>query len=368
MFGQVAIGYPASSIAADAVRINIPNVCNPGGFQQIPGYRDYFISRILGNGGPCPAVQHEHGGVALFQMDWGSHTLNFLRLLFPPLTDVDAGGRLAKVVNAYDPSVTSYNGELWVAFECATGTTATCVGPLNWNKGAIDPNRTTEVVLGIDADRKSGFGYSASIPEILVFRGRIYLYWAAIKARNSDHVWEDVTIRGMELQQERSGLRRMWGVRSGGRPVASHDPARNLEVVSLDRADPYSNQSLDLKGVYADQNFVYVIVARGGRGPSGTETCVNPHGTSYGCFRLQILRSSQPLGTDVFDQHPLVAPSLPLNPAAYQRPFIAPDGTLNILGTFLNPPRETESMLSFPSKTGNFTVSYRLPLARLQFK
>jgi hypothetical protein len=365
-----AFGQAASMLAENGIEFSVPNTCNSTVFAQIPGHRDYFLGRIRGNGGPCPSSQRELPGVALFQMDWSSHTLNFRRVVVQPSTMISAGRKPTRIHHAYDPSVAAYRGELWVAFECATGASSTCVGPLDWNTGTIDPRRITEAVRGVDADPRSGFAYTASTPNIFVFGGRLYVYWSAIKIRKADHNWEQITIRGMELREEPAGLRRMWGAGSGEAPVAAYDPARNIEVAGLDPADPYSNQSIDIKGVYIDENNIYLMTSLGGKGPGEAATCVNGRGTSHGCWRLQIFRSSNPLQPDGFNRHPLIAPKLPLNPASYQRSFVAPDGTLYVVGGFKNPAdnRRVANMLYVPSKTGSFVIAYPLPVARLQFK
>jgi hypothetical protein len=361
------IAQPHLSFVEDGIEVTVPNTCNSVVFVQVPTHPDFFLGRIAGsNGGRCPEVREQLSGIALFKMDWNTHTLKLDKQVFRPLTPISG----ATVHHAFDPSIVSFNGELWVSFECATGYTSACVGPFDWATASIDPRRTTAPVLGIDADQKSGFFYSASVPNLCVFEDRLYVYWSAIKVRLADKTPENITIRGMELAREPSGLRRMWGRGSGASPVASHDPAHNTEVVGLDLGDAYSNQAVDLKGVYATQSQIYLIAALGGKGLDGSGTCVNATGTSYRCWRMQIFRSSAPLGTDIFNMHPLVSPELPINPAAYQRPFIAPDGTLRILGQFYTPrvtdPGRHNRIINFHN--GGKLTSYPFPLDQLKFK
>lgn len=352
----------------------MPDTCNSVVFAQIPGHPDYFLGRIRGNPGSCLSTERQLWGIALFRMDWNTNTLIFRKEVFRPSTvvsaGVSAGATAVRVHHSFDPSVVSYKGELWVAFECATGHTSTCVGPLDWNTASIDPSRTTVVVQGNDADPRSGLLYSASVPNIFVFHNRLYVYWSAVRIRRAGRIWRQITIRGMQLAQEPSGRRRIWGAGSPGVPVASHDPARNVEVLGLNPADPYANQSADVKGVYADRNYVYLITSLGGTGPDGRATCLNPRGTSFGCYRMQIFRSPSPLGRDVFNPHPLVSPMLPLNPAAYQRPFTAPGGTLRILGMFYNAKAQypqARNLMHFETSAGRL-ISYPFPLSRLRFR
>src|SRR5260370_26653072 len=133
----------------------------------------------------------------------------------------------------------------------------------------------------------------------------------------------------MELAQEPSGARRLWGLGSGGLAVASRGPSRNVEVLGTNPSDPYSDQTADLKGAFADRDHVYLIASLGGKGVGGTQSCINPRGTSYGCFRMEVLRSSDPLGTHIFNSR-LLSPMPPMNPSDYQRVLMAPHGSMNV--------------------------------------
>jgi len=346
-------------------------------FAQVPGHLDFFVGRILRIGETCADAKQAKRpwSIALFKMNWSTHSLDFQKEVFQPRIQISAGPATTETIrSAADPSVALYNGELWVAFECARPKirgASTCVGPFDLNAASIDPRRTTLAIKGgTDVDPASSLVYSASAPNLFVFHDRLYVYWSAIAMERTTLAWEQITIRGIQLEQERSGLRRLWGLGSAGAPVASHDPVRTGEVLGLDPTDANSNKSVDIEGVYTDQTYIYLIAAFGGRGPAGPKVCLDPRTASYGCFRIQIFRSSSPLGTGIFNLHPLVAPLLPLNPAAYQRPFAAPDGTLRILGKFHNPAigySNSSNMLHFPQKPWRL-ISYPFPLSVLQFK
>jgi hypothetical protein len=172
---------------------------------------------------------------------------------------------------------------------------------------------------------------------VFVFNGKPYVYWSAIRLLKSVHAWQRITIRGIALVQEPNGLRRLWAVGSGARAVPSYDPPRNVEVVGTVPNDPSADQSADLKGLYANGGYIYVIVGVGGKGERGDRKCLDPGGTSYGCMRLRIYRSATPLGTDVFNASVLTSPQLPMNPADYQRPCIATDGSVDVIGEFFHP-------------------------------
>ena len=324
----------------------VDHTCGSVVFSQIPRQINLFVGRAhdyAPPGSPTKCAPHRPpwstGWLALFRMDWEAHTLSYVRdVLRPPVRFVTPAGRVVEIRSAGDPSVAYYNGEFWVAFECG-GTlhgNSVCIAPLNPRTYAVDdPSRMTLVVEGGPAE--TGYSYSASAPNMVVFRNRAYIYWAALQVDMQARRWVGDAIRGMALVQENSGLRRVWGAGSAGSPTPSYYPSLNVEVVGIDPSDPMSDQSVDLKGAYADNSYVYILAGSGGRGPGGKLNCVSGGGGSYGCFRLQIFRSSNPLGTHVFNQSALISPRLPFNPTGYDRFFIDNHGQLSILGYFFPP-------------------------------
>ena len=366
-----ALGGPAcaqeqATFIENGAAVGVPNTCNSVVFAQVPGHPDYFLGRAAGeHAGTCQEVLgKEEFGIALFRMDWARSTMNFEKLVFAPASKIVA----AQVRHSWDPTVVGFNGELWVAFECAVGYTSTCLGPFNFDKRIIDPDRTTVPVVGREFDPNSEFDSSAAVPNIFVFHDRLYVYWSAIKATKADRVWRGITVRGAELEQEPGPLRRIWIKGSPGRSVASTDTAHTVEVLAPNPADPSADQSADVNGVYADRTHIYLFASIGGKGPDENGACVNPHGTTYGCWRLQIFRSASPLGKDIFNRHPLASPQLPLNGAAYQRPFIAPDGSLHVIGQFFRSGKNVALSDYVLPLTTPALVNYPLPLTELVFR
>jgi hypothetical protein len=358
-------------LIASHVRVSVPRTCNSVVFSQLPTDRDHFIGRIGKNGGTCADVNPK--SLALFQMNWGASTLHFERYILTPPLEIAAKGETYRASNLYDPSVAFDSGELWVAFECAVDGlvgASTCIGPFDFEHGQIDAKRVSLLVKSGDADPESPYSYAASVPNLVLFKGRLYVYWSAIKIEKATRKWEIITIRGMELVKDPSEAARLWGAGSVGRPVASHDPSRNMEIVGIDSADPYSNQTADLKGAFAAQNSVYLFVSVGGKGPDGTQSCTTPKGTSPGCFRLEVLRSSVPLGTNSFIER-LVSPAPPLNPADYQRALFAPDGTLKVIGEFFGLSSQAglsgvAELIMYPFNLGSLRFSARSPFPALR--
>jgi hypothetical protein len=198
----------------------------------------------------------------------------------------------------------------------------------------MDLSRTYVVVDGRSADPRDKFVYSASDPKLLAFGGRLYLYWTAVKywyppgARKRELI--NITTRGMELEQERTGLRRVWGKGSAG-PVASYDPARNIQVWGVEPGDPRSSQTVDMFSIVPIGGRIYATAGVGGSG------CLVPEGQSSGCFRPVISVSDIPLGRDIFNHHVLPEELLPSNAQDYLRIFRKPDGSLFMIGNFRKP-------------------------------
>ena len=213
----------------------IDHTCNAVAFSQIPGHPDLFLGRAHDYAEPgvskrcvpdIPKGSRLHW-LALYKMDWTDHTLNYLHDVLKPPFELAAGAqRTVQVENAFDPSVISYNGEIWAAFECGGKRfhgNAACMGPFDPATGTIhDLSRVTVIVEG--ASDGPNINYTASVPNLFVFHGKVYVYWSVIRIRRpgGPRNWLGVTVRGMELQQESGGLRRFWGAGSAGFTCLQH--------------------------------------------------------------------------------------------------------------------------------------------------
>ncbi len=311
----------------DAIALDYDG-CNSVVYAQVPGSTDDFLGRKMNNTSPADPCNGNGGHVARYRMDWAARKLRWVSEAFAVPQLIQSGSY--QVISAYDPTITAFNGELWATFECISPTSRTadaCLGPYNPATGKIDPARTVVAAVGGNANPNDPYIYSASVPYVLGFKGKVYLYWTAVKIRDADNKWDSLTARGMELTQESAGLRRLWAAGVGG-PVKAYDPARNIEVWGLG-SDNQSNKTADLQGLFADGDYLYAIAALGGEG------CLEPNGSKPGCYRMAISRTREPLVPGGFGGGYRLPPEyLPSNAHNYTRLAIKPDGSRNLLGAF----------------------------------
>jgi hypothetical protein len=285
--------------------------CNTASYAQIPGSKDLFVGRqpmTTTATNDCSRSQWE---VVLDRLDWKTHIFTLLHpILRPPLT---IGGG-ARITTAYDAFIIRFGGEYWMAFECSGDRipgASTCMAALTPDAGSIYPARTYLIIAG-NRPGQLGDQYSASDPKLLVYQGRLYLYWTAIKLK--DNKWVSLATRGAELKQEAGPLRRLWPA-GANHATSSFDTSTNQEVWS--GADMFS--ALERNG----RIYVTAAVARG--------NCVRPRMDYPDCFRLVIAEADAPLGPDIFGQHMAASDRLPLNPQDYGRFAIGPDGGVVII-------------------------------------
>lgn len=159
--------------------VNVPGLCNSVSFHQIPGNGNYFIGRRLINT-TTDGCSGSNWTLSLFQMDWSSHTLNRIRdVISLPVALTDQN---ATITSAYDPTVMSFNGELWMSFECvdtgaSSGGVSSCLAPISSTTFDVDTARMT---VAVSAIQQTAFndGYSASVPKLFQFGGTPYMYWS----------------------------------------------------------------------------------------------------------------------------------------------------------------------------------------------
>jgi len=347
----MALGSQHDRLAVTWTKNGRP-LCNADSFAQIPTDPNLFLGRVM-LVSPQESCSGKNWSLALFRMDWASHELQFVRDVLVPTVSL-ASLPDSVVTTAYDPTVTLFDGTLWVAFECGGGPpkdgwtwgTSSCVGPLDLQNG-IDTTRTT-VVVHAGANPKGRVGYSSSVPKIFTFNNKMYLYWSSIQGENQH--WLQSTTRGMELVVDRG---KVWGVGSPGVPVAAHDPQLNVEVMGVNPTDYRSNTVASIFGVFVDGGRLIATAGLGGSGaeagPEDDSSCHRPRAPRPGCFRLVIAESNTPLGVDIFNHSFLTLPRPPINPQVYTRIDRKPDGSLFLMGDSYDPRPNLPGQNTIPS-------------------
>jgi hypothetical protein len=209
------------------------------------------------------------------------------------------------------------------------------MGPLKRDL-TLDTTRTNVVIQGGD-DRY--YHYSASVPKLLAYKQRAYIYWDIIKSRLADRKRVNTTAWGVEIRKGADG--KFWAVGSGrsGRSMASNDPAA-MEVFGIDPSDSESDGVADLFQTVSDGQTIYITAARGG------SDCTGPGGLAAGCYRLTIGKTTNPLGYHAFNHNLIPDAYLPKSSAEYYRfVYRAEDGKTVLLGGTLRNPRRSPGAL-----------------------
>jgi hypothetical protein len=327
---QAPLDYFSSQlITAETADGQLP--CNTSAaFAQLPGQTDMFIGRGFGPGSLAychnPGPGSQGAFLALFRMDWDKHKMTLVNYLFrpqkPPVREP------AGVWSAYDPYAASYNGKVWVAFECAVagmGTASSCVAPMAPDLGHLDLSRLTVLAQGNTQK-------SASTPVLLNFLNRLYVYWTINHEQNQLPANVLIT-RGMPLEEDSHG--RLWGAGSEGRPVMTDDTNRTTLVGDVIPSDPTANHVAHLRSVLAVGTKILAISTLGGT--AGQQVCASSHQLSPGCWRMSLSIADAPLGENVFRKKVVELPSLPGNVVEYPRVIVDPGGRKLLMGQFLPP-------------------------------
>ncbi len=332
---QIAASFLLAVISTSPTKAQTPvkiSYCNSTNIKQIPVERNLFLGRRI-NADPIHSCNGSTSTVSLFQMDWKKRELDFVRdVLSVPITLSDD-----QITTAYDPTVTKFHGELWMAFECAgigphltNGGASSCIAPLNPSTYMADLTRLTIAVQGEPLSRSKD-GYSASVPKIFTFKGVPYLYWSAVKTINGPdgRLGVGSVTRGARLTQEPDGLRRLWLADLPRTPARSSNVG--VEVLGIDPTSSLSDAVMDGFDVLTYKNQIFLTLGAGGKG------CTTPASPVYGCYRLQIRFSSAPLTVHGFNRNILVSPILPFNPGEYSSFFRDLSGKYGIIGAYFDP-------------------------------
>lgn len=237
-----------------------------------------------------------------------------------------------QIVSAYDATLAPFEGEYWVAFECAlaSGVTASCIGPLIMFNGrlAVDLPRTSVVVTG-RCIRATPECVAASVPKLLDYHGALYLFWSELQFDNSGRARNDWALApGTDVQQHFISVDAR-AARLGRKPGSGrlYVEGRSSAIVGND-----ASASVEVMRNVDFAQFIVVgehVLATGSltQGPaSPDETCAMPLNHVANCYRLAFAEAESPFGPFHLipsESHGLAAvdvhDGLPNRPALYNR-------------------------------------------------
>ncbi|GJE44850.1 hypothetical protein [Methylobacterium soli] len=304
------------------------SICNAVAFSQIPGLESTFVGRVMNaQDGGCAGTGWSIG---FFRMDWKGPRLILEKMaLRLPVKSPDG----ILINKGYDPHVVSHEGELLVAFECTHHQgVSTCIAPLSVSKG-IDVSRLSIPVRGLPLDptNPSGHSASASVPKLLSFKGRLYVFWSPVKQRNRDGTWLSINTRGAELTKD-PATGKLWVTGARSRPVPSEDPELTVTVADFVRSDKTADTINELMDVQAEGDRVAALVSRGGT--EAGQPCLASISKARPCYRLTIAYAINPLAPNAFNIAAPQTVEIPSNPQAYARFVTNPQGERKILSMF----------------------------------
>jgi len=336
-----------------------PRSCNEVSFAAIPGDAAHVIGRY-DNG-----CANSSFSLARYAIDWTAQTLTLVNLAFDTSGGSVAVSKGDSISTAYDATVMSYGGELWVAFECggtiAGATTASsCVGPMNASTGVLDASRTNVVVLGNNS-LGDGYYYSASVPELLDYGGTPYIYWSAVKmGATAPNTWVNITGRGMKLVEVPASGGQLWNANTGTW-VGSADPNNTIEVWGLG-STAADDTVADLQGVFTNGTDVFVTAGVAGTG------CSQPFWPPT-CYAFTVSKTSNPFATDAFSSGTrLSASELPSNTHSYSRFIQDPRGRGYILGGYYTNAPGARPLPISGGPNGAVVTAYPIPSGSSYFQ
>lgn len=378
---------------SNQIEVKIPDFCNESAMSQFPDNPSLFVGRRMqgkkalnGDGKTCAGG--ENMALQLYGIDWTTLSMSRGPVILdvqPPslLPDVSkqptftSGQQKVHITNAYDPAITQFNGEYWVAFECALETDARpnqfpwaniCLGPLDPTTNQLNLARTDVIVKAYtpfqedpdsppdspvpyqDPDSRC-IWFAASVPKFLQLHGHLYLYWtmsAATPPALTPYLYLDA--KGIELELHGNKLA------PKGHPKYT---LTNKAVTVWPRVtqDPRLSGLVDISHVTTDGINIFTVAAVGGDGDGKCPT-IGPQ-ILPDCYRLALARSTNPLN---LNSNRISDDQLPGNANNYTRLIYDPSGNLYVLGAFFVPHVQTSNWVSSPPlvqrdpQTGN--ISY----------
>lgn len=324
--------------------------CNSTDNVQIPGTTSVFVGRQLfkqdlslttvdeGCGKDqalLEAVRSNRWGVVLSQLDWQNKRFTIIKPLVIPTAVITGGPMTGAIVKtASDPDMIKYHGQYLMAFECTISNgrnygvvgTSACIVPYDPATQEVRLDRAYVVVSGKSTNGGQGAQFhSASVPQLLVFRDKLFLYWSEVTVERG--TFTRVGVRGAELEVDEAGF---YWVKGMGRVAYTIDPP-TIEVWGPVANDPMSDTAVDIKSLWVHGTDVIALVGLGGGGCAAS-------GPQRGCFRMAMAKTSEPIGDHIFNKSRLLdKEQFPTTHQGYTRPIRNPAGTYSLIGNFYRP-------------------------------
>ena len=367
-----------------------PVGCNATSLAQVPGSAELFLGRqlltadgqVAGITGPndCSGGNPDNQStgkifnrwaLTLSKLDWSTHKLTLAKVLLDtsidPVTNrsraILSGGpmRGAVIRSAYDPNIVRFRDQYFIAYECTLENgkpfevqgTSSCISAYDPGLQTIDLTRTLVIVSGAQVSA-SNFN-AAAVPELLVYRNRLFIYWSALSIENGR--FSEVSIRGAELLVTQGEV----AVKgAAGAVVHSLDEPATTRVWAVDPAEPLSSTTADLRALWVTNDSIVVAASLGGNG------CTAPSSDVPGCFRLALVKSDKALADNVFGRGYRVNAPLPSNAQEYTRPIRDPAGAYWFIGHYLRPGANGVSSAN-PMPNSTFWKQYKSDSALVMY-
>lgn len=313
----------SDAVLADRKLLEVPG-CNATSWWQIPDQKDLFVGRVLRDANvktACPV--NDAWALVWGKMDWANNRVVSKGRVFDlPLKISNEFGKFT-ITTAYDPAVMIYRGERWLAFECHgrnfRGSVAICMSPLDLERG-IDRNRLYIAVEGVSYIKDDEAHASASVPKLLSYDNRAFIYWTSVRIRKSDNVWLGLTVKGIELVPTPDN--KLIAPKGFGQRMPSNHPLA-LEVMG---PEPGGRQA-DAYEVRKVGSAFYLL--------GSSSNCLVPLAPISDCYRLTIRKSNDPLGHHIFNEVRISSTDLPPNPVQYMHLMETPTGQMRMIGHVL---------------------------------
>ncbi len=209
---------------------------------------------------------------------------------------------LPAIESAYDPAVLDYQGQIWVAFECAVsglaGSAHTCLGRLEQKDAESYKLTSTDVVVqGHDFDTLNQTELSASVPKLFLFQDVPHICWTAVEIDVAIAKFRQINTRCARLRAAADGRRLVFADMGDETRIGSSDP-RAVDVMNPLKGDPNSDLVADIYSIdhvttESGESAYVAVAAVGGK--------TYPHDVPAGTYRIAFAVAANPFVKGAFD-------------------------------------------------------------------